>query len=267
MKFKLNKAVYNKKIETFRNEDSISFHQYLTEPLKLKPGDRMLDLGCGQGQTLVHILKKLKNGKAYGFDLSENLLAVAEKYLSKYIVNGKLELIKGNATEKLPFKDKFFDKIVCHNVLECIPDKVSFVNECFRMLKKDGTLVLSHSDFDTIVFNSSLLTLNRKLIHTYTDTTQGWMEISDGLIGRKLAGIFHKTKFKNFEPDTYCMTNVEFNPRKYGFGVAKSIADIGLKLGRFKKIEIKKWLADLKKLNRKKEYFFSININMIVAKK
>lgn len=268
MKLKLNNLIYRNKLQTFKNADSVKFHKYLVELLDIKSSDQALDLGCGHGQTLLYIAEKLgKIGKAYGLDMNENLLAVAERVLEKYIKTGKIDILKGNASGKLPFADGYLDKIICHNVLECIPDKIKLINECHRVLKKGGLLVMSHSDFDTQVFNSSFPKLTRKLVHNFSDTKQEWMETSDGMIGRKMAGIFSKSKFKNTETLSYVMTNTKFKPLNYGFDMAKSISVIGLKSGKFKKGEIEKWLKNLQALHKKSEYFYSININIIITKK
>jgi ubiquinone/menaquinone biosynthesis C-methylase UbiE len=236
--------------------------------LEIKKSDKVLDLGCGHGHTLLYITQKLgKNGQAIGLDVGERLLAVAERVMKDEISNGKLELIKSNASKELPFPNGSFNKIVCHNVIECIPDKINFINECFRILKKNGILVMSHNDFDTQIYNSSFPDLSRKLVHNYCDTEQEWMETSDGMIGRKLSGIFHKTKFKNTEVKTYMVNNTKFNQFEYGYSSAYNIIDIAKKLKKFKPAELNKWLEDLKKKDKSGDYFYSINIYLIVAKK
>lgn len=268
MQFKLDKKTYQNKLKSFKDKDSIKFHQYITDLLEIKKSDKVLDLGCGHGHTLLYITQKLgKTGKVIGLDVGERLLAVAEKVLKNEVSEGKLELIKSDASKKLPFPDKSFNKIVCHNVIECIPNKINFINECHRILKKDGILVMSHNDFETQTYNSSYPDLSRKLVHTYCDTEQEWMETSDGMIGRKLYGIFHKTKFKKMEALTYVTTNTNFKPLEYGYSSAHNITDIAAKSKKFKSTELNKWLEDLKKKDKSGEYFYSINIYIIVARK
>lgn len=268
MQFKLDKKTYQNKLKSFKNKDSIKFHQHLVDLLEIKKSDKVLDLGCGHGHTLLYIAQKLgKTGKAIGLDIEERLLAVAERVLKNEIFEGKLELIKSDVSNKLPFPNNSFDKIVCHNVIECIPDRINFINECYRILKKDGILVMSHNDFDTQTYNSSFPDLSRRLVHNYCDTEQEWMETSDGMIGRKLSGLFHKTKFKRTEALTYVTTNTEFKPLEYGYSSAHNIVDIAKKSKKFKPTELKKWLEDLGEKDKSGEYFYSVNIYIIVARK
>jgi SAM-dependent methyltransferase len=79
--------------------------------------------------------------------------------------------------------------VLCHNVLEGLPDPGALVAEAVRVLRPGGRLVLAHSDFDTLVFASEDLALTRRLVRDYRDTRQPWMDAVDGSIGRRLADI------------------------------------------------------------------------------
>ena len=48
----------------------------------------------------------------------------------------------------LPLADAAFDRVLCHNVLECLPDPGALVAEAVRVLRRHGRLVLAHSDFE-----------------------------------------------------------------------------------------------------------------------
>jgi SAM-dependent methyltransferase len=61
----------------------------------------------------------------------------------------------------LPLADAAFDRVLCHNVLECLPDPGALVAEAVRVLRRHGRLVLAHSDFDTLLFASEDLELTR----------------------------------------------------------------------------------------------------------
>lgn len=267
MKYQLNNEVYKSKLRSTKIEDKIKFHHYLVDTLGIHKNHKVLDLGCGHGHTLMYIAERLSSGKVVGADIDEELLAVAEKILSKRNLIDKVELIQTDISKALSFQKNSFDRIVSHNVLECIPDKVKFINNCYNLLKKDGILIISHSDFDTHIYNSSHNELTRRLIHNYSDTTQDWMETSDGMIGRKLNGIFKHTKFKKFTPLVYVMSNYKFHPLQYGYRIAQDIIKVAKESKRFTKKEIDSWVKDLETKDKNSEYFFSGNINLIVAKK
>ena len=97
--------------------------------------------------------------------------------------------VQADLKAPLPLADAAFDRVLCHNVLECLPDPGALVSEAVRVLRPGGRLVLAHSDFDTLIFASEDLELTRRLVRDYCDTQQPWMDAVDGTIGRRLADI------------------------------------------------------------------------------
>ena len=113
--------------------------------LGIKDGERVLDVGCGEGR---HSWEACKRGNClvYSLDIEDEKLRKARgvfEFMDKQDeANGKWNLIKGN-TISLPFKDAFFDKIICSEVLEHIPEDRQSVEEMVRVLKNDGVIALS----------------------------------------------------------------------------------------------------------------------------
>jgi len=97
-----------------------------------KPG-RLLDIGCGPGEFGSVFVKS--KWDVYGIDVSKELLKVAEK-------NG-LKTKFHDISKKFPFKDGTFDAIFAGEIIEHVPDADFFLDECHRILKKNGTLVLT----------------------------------------------------------------------------------------------------------------------------
>jgi 2-polyprenyl-3-methyl-5-hydroxy-6-metoxy-1,4-benzoquinol methylase len=111
--------------------------------LRLNPGDRVLDLGCGEGRHLVGACFAAPVA-AVGVDLSVGDLATARRRLEEVelAAGASHRLICGRA-EQLPFADHSFDVVICSEVLEHIDDYEQVLSECRRLLKPDGTLVAS----------------------------------------------------------------------------------------------------------------------------
>jgi len=81
--------------------------------LKKEKIKRVLDLGCGSGRHLVYLAKQ--GFDVYGIDISETGIEIAKDWLKKEKLKADLKI--GDIYKKLPYKDNFFEAIICTNVL------------------------------------------------------------------------------------------------------------------------------------------------------
>lgn len=246
-----------------KNPDAIAQTKFLIETISPKTGEVILDIGCGKGEEINQICATSRPKKVYGLDVSKKALDKAEKLLSKDIKGGKVELIKSSATDKLPFQSNFFDVVFSAELLECLPEKkrIALLKEIYRVLKRGGRVVSEHTDWDTQVWNTKNKNLERKLLHAFADTTQGWMESSDSWMGRKLWGTFQKTKlFKNCRMVAYVLMNTDYKPGFYGYDRSLDLAvAIKNKKSKVTKRDVRGFLSDLKKQAKSGNYFYSVN--------
>ena len=113
--------------------------------LGIKDGERVLDVGCGEGRHSWEACKTA-NCLVYALDIEVGGLDKA-RYMFQDMdkrgeSRGRWILIKGD-TVSLPFKDATFDKIICSEVLEHIPDDQQSIRELVRVLKDDGIIAIS----------------------------------------------------------------------------------------------------------------------------
>jgi ubiquinone/menaquinone biosynthesis C-methylase UbiE len=107
--------------------------------LAVKSGERVLDIGCGNARDIVQIAEC--GGVIVGVDISEGMVAAAKQEL-EHIGMSSITLQVGDAA-CLDFPDASFDKVLCSEVIEHIPDAPRALREIRRVLKPRGSLVLS----------------------------------------------------------------------------------------------------------------------------
>ena len=115
------------------------------ELLAIREGESILEIGFGTGCALVEIARRVSgSGRAYGLDLTPEMITRARRRLEKQGLVGRVELCEGDA-RKMPYEDGLFDAVYMAETLELFdtPDIPVVFAEIRRVLKVRGRLVLS----------------------------------------------------------------------------------------------------------------------------
>ena len=104
----------------------------------LKPGQRLLDFGCGPGTISMGLAKAVEPGEFHGIDMEESQIAIARS-VAQAGGHGNATFHVGDATE-MPFEDDYFDVAFCHTVLTHVPDTAAALGEAKRVLKPGGLI-------------------------------------------------------------------------------------------------------------------------------
>lgn len=137
------KASIPEKEKIVRNwEKKMTDSKSLVEDFRKRVGEvkgkKIIDLGSGNG--CISIAFALAGADVYGVEIEEELVTMSNEYASSYGVKPRFDMYEDG--KDLPYPEGYFDYAVSTSVLEHTTYPVKYLNEAFRVLKKDGFLYL-----------------------------------------------------------------------------------------------------------------------------
>lgn len=137
---------------------------------QLQAGETVLDLGSGGGIDVLLSAKRVgPTGKAYGLDMTDEMLALARENQKKAGVTN-VEFLKGTI-ENIPLPDNSVDVIISNCVINLSGDKDRVFHEAFRVLKPGGRLAISD-----VVVRGEVLAEIRKSMELWVGCIAGALE-------------------------------------------------------------------------------------------
>jgi arsenite methyltransferase len=140
---------------------------------QLKPGEVVLDLGSGGGIDVLLSAKRVcPTGKAYGLDMTDEMLALANENKRKSGIEN-VEFLKGEI-ENIPLPDKSVDVIISNCVINLSADKDRVLREAFRVLRPGGRFAVSD-----VVTRGEILPEIRKSVLLWVGCVAGALDEDD----------------------------------------------------------------------------------------
>jgi arsenite methyltransferase len=140
---------------------------------KLSPGETVLDLGSGGGIDVLLSARRVgPTGKAYGLDMTDEMLALAEENKRKAGITN-VEFLRGEI-EHIPLPDNSVDVIISNCVINLSADKDRVLHEAFRVLKPGGRLAVSD-----VVTRGEILPEIRKNVLLWVGCVAGALQEND----------------------------------------------------------------------------------------
>ena len=153
-----------------------------TAVAELQPGEVVLDLGSGGGIDVLLSARKVgPTGKAYGLDMTEEMLELARENQRKAGLSN-VEFLKGEI-EDIPLPDDSVDVIVSNCVINLSADKRQVFKEAFRVLKPGGRFTVSD-----IVVRGEMPEVVRRNVELWIGCVAGALEEAEYRAGLEGAG-------------------------------------------------------------------------------
>jgi arsenite methyltransferase len=164
---------------------------------QLNPGEQVLDLGSGGGIDVILSARRVgPTGKAYGLDMTDEMLALAEENKRQAGVTN-VEFLKGQI-EQVPLPGNTVDVIISNCVINLSADKDRVLREAFRVLKPGGRFAVSD-----VVFRGEVPAEVRRSMELWVGCVAGALTEDDYRSKLQAAG------FTDVEIETTRVYNVE----------------------------------------------------------
>ncbi|MHC5111192.1 MAG: class I SAM-dependent methyltransferase [Planctomycetota bacterium] len=108
------------------------------ELFTIKPGDKVLDAGCGHGEYCVYGLEH--GARVWAFDYSEEMVQYTRQILA--MTDLEAETVEEGSVLEIPYADNTFDAVICLSVLDHIADREKGFRELARVLKPGGHMYI-----------------------------------------------------------------------------------------------------------------------------
>lgn len=228
-------------------EEHAERRRLILNELKLRRGERVLELGCGSGLMLREIGMELgPHGLAAGIDLSEDQIAAATEECAGVPA---VRPAVGSATA-IDYPDASFDAGLAIQVLEYVPDVALAVAELARVLKPSGRLHLLAVNWQATSWHGPPADLTAEI-------TGAWIgHAAHPNLSAQLPAMLRANGFESIRQAPLAIINAEYGSRGFAYWLARMMAIRAVEQG-VAKDRADSWIATLDQAERDGEFFFS----------
>lgn len=243
------------------------FHARIAALAAVQKGGRVLDLGCGAGLTVPHLLTAAGAcGEVVAVNrMTKGFAGIGERYPGP-VATGRLKLVELDIAPPLPFESASLDAVVCQNVIECIFDREGLLTEIHRILRPKGVAVIGHHDWDGVLLASDDREMTRRMIRGYADNKEHWMDTCEGQIGRLLPGLFAKSPFSEAATETVLFVDLSLSEGSYAMEHLEAMVRLSAAFG-VSSESATAWLNGLLARSDAGQFYYALPWTYVVARR
>ena len=232
----------------YRSRDVLRRRALIREALDAKPGERILDVGCGPGFYVAELLDEVgAEGSVVGIDGSGAMLAVAAHRCERHsnVAFHEADVLA------LPVEDASFDRALCVQVLEYVQDVQAALAEMYRVLRPGGRLVVWDVDWATVSWHSSDPDRMARVLRAWD------AHLAHPSLPRILTAKLTAVGFDDVRMEGHTFAANEFSPDAYAGALVPVIERYVAGRDEIGEEELRAWVADQRELDERGEFYFA----------
>jgi arsenite methyltransferase len=229
----------------YRSRDVLRRRKLVYEALGARPGDRVLDVGCGPGFYSRELLDRVgPEGSVTGIDQSPQMLAVAKRRSEGF---GNAAFEEGNAVA-LPVESGGFDRALSVQVLEYVQDFGAALAEMHRALRPGGRAVIWDVDWATVSWHSADPARMDRVLAVWDE------HLAHPSLPRSLSAGLRAAGFEDVRMEGHAFATAELSQETYGGAALPVIERYVREQG---SDDVEAWAAEQRALGERGEFYFA----------
>jgi len=227
------------------------------ELMRVAPGHRILDVGCGPGTDTVPLGRAVgRSGWVVGLDHDPAMLAEANARARAAGVEGWVRHIRAGG-DRLPFDDAAFHACHSERVFQHQPDPGPLLGEMVRVTRPNGWVVVVDIDYGTMSIDTPQTDLERRITRAHAELT-----VHNGFAGRQLYRQFRQQGLVDVVIEPFTVPTTDYRLAR-AFARLEASEQEALKAGIITPEELASWQAGLERAAQEQLFFASVS--MVIA--
>jgi arsenite methyltransferase len=232
----------------YGTKDVLRRRHLVRAALGARPGERLLDAGCGPGFYVAELADEVgDDGSVVGIDESADMLALAA---ARSEGRSNVSFVEAGVTA-LPFSDGEFDGAICVQVLEYVPDVDAAVAELYRVLRPGGRVVVWDVDWGTVSWHTADPERMRRVLAAWDH------HLADPILPHRLAPLLRGAGFEDVQCEGHEFATAEFTLDAYGGALIPVVMQYVGGGGLVADDELNAWAAEQGELGERGEFYFA----------